>query len=133
MEQEPNAVALIIEGLSEGETSLFAAEVEALALATRGVTSVERAKTSQGTMDLGATVIVALGGAGLALAKGIADWLRRRNTAKITVKSTSGHFIAEGLTSADALKLYREGFGAFTLRKSVDTSQVARPEKPPKA
>ena len=52
-----------------------------------GVESSERKKMDENTMDLGTIVsIVATSGATLALAHGIADWLRSRRSTKLTIE-----------------------------------------------
>jgi hypothetical protein len=67
--------------------------------------SVERGKGGAETMDLGTILTVVLGSAAVtAVAKGIADWLRRQPKAKITIYS-NGKLEAENISSADAVKL----------------------------
>jgi hypothetical protein len=51
-----------------------------------GVVDTERHKEDQSTMDLGASLaIVATSGATVAVARGIADWLRRRRGTRLVI------------------------------------------------
>ena len=77
-----------------------AADVQARALADNfreleGVESSERKKKNENTMDLGTIIsVLATSGATLALAQGIADWLRlRRNTNLIVERDKSANSI----------------------------------------
>lgn len=52
-----------------------------------GVENAERMKRSENTMDLGTIIsVVATSGATLALAQGIADWLRSRRSTKLVIE-----------------------------------------------
>ena len=66
---------------------------QALADALReaeGVLEVDRRKADETTMDLGAIVaVIASSGATLAIARGIAAWLRTRKQASITIERNS--------------------------------------------
>jgi Effector Associated Constant Component 1 len=56
-----------------------------------GVSNVQRRKASQSTMDLGAIVtIIASSGATLAVARGIADWLRARRGTRLRIEIKEG-------------------------------------------
>lgn len=68
------------------------ADVQARALADNfreieGVESSERKKQNENTMDLGTIIsVLATSGATLALAQGIADWLRSRRNTSLTIE-----------------------------------------------
>jgi hypothetical protein len=86
---------------------------EALADALReadGVLGAERTKADAGTMDLGAIVtVLATSGATLAIAQGIAGWLRARRQASITIErdGRTGSIKAkvEGIDATVALRI----------------------------
>ncbi len=88
---------------------------QALADALReadGVLEAERQKADQATMDLGAIVtVVATSGATLAVAQGIAAWLRARRgvTVKIEQESKAGSIKAavEGIDPATAERIVK--------------------------
>ncbi|WP_192553517.1 effector-associated constant component EACC1 [Pseudomonas sp. IzPS59] len=53
----------------------------------KGVESSDRKKSNENTMDLGAIIsVIATSGASLALAQGLADWLRMRRTTNLTIE-----------------------------------------------
>jgi hypothetical protein len=55
-----------------------------------GVIAADRQKANQSTMDLGSIVtVVVTSGATVAIAQGIADWLRRRRGTRLTIERTS--------------------------------------------
>lgn len=77
---------------------------------TAGVQSVDRQKTDSGTMDLGSVLEVVLAsGAVLSVAKGLADWLRARRGASVTieVKHSDGSIktVVNGIDSAAAERI----------------------------
>jgi hypothetical protein len=84
--------------VSAGTTAQSNVYVQELATKIRKATpsvSVSRHKIDGSTMDLGATLAVILSsGAALAVAKGIADWLRKRQTASVII-TKSGHEIVK--------------------------------------
>lgn len=84
--------------------SLTSDLMASLKLATPDI-SVDRIKPSDETMDLGTIVsIVFASGAATAIGKGIADWLRRQPSAKITIYEND-RLVAENITSEDAVRL----------------------------
>src|SRR5260221_10981239 len=66
---------------------------------------VRQKRSDDRTQDFGATLVLILGApAVVVVAKALGDWLKLRNSAKITIKK-DGQVVAENLTSNDALKL----------------------------
>ena len=58
---------------------------------TDGVLAADRRKTERETMDLGSVVaVIATSGAAVAMAEGVADWLRRRRGTHLTIERHSG-------------------------------------------
>jgi hypothetical protein len=75
-----------------------------------GVIASDRRKDDSSTMDLGSIVqVVATSGAALAIAQGIADWLRRRRGATIRIERdpSSGKIkaLAENIDPATAVRI----------------------------
>jgi len=75
-----------------------------------GVLSVDRHKDDHGTMDLGVIVnVVITSGATLALARGIADWLRLTPKSNLTIthdlKTKSIKVEVNNINSADAVRI----------------------------
>jgi hypothetical protein len=55
-----------------------------------GVLAADRRKADEQTMDLGSIVaVLATSGATVAIAQGLADWLRRRRGTQLTIERTS--------------------------------------------
>jgi hypothetical protein len=89
------------------------AGAQALADALReadGVLEVDRSKADETTMDLGAIVsVIATSGATLAIAQGVAAWLRARKGAKISIekngKSGSIKAAVEGIDAEAAVRI----------------------------
>lgn len=62
--------------------------------------------SEEGDMDAGSILTIVLGAPSIIIvAKGIADFLRRRNDAKITIKNKDNIVIASGLDSKSAIKI----------------------------
>jgi hypothetical protein len=75
-----------------------------------GVVASDRRKDDQSTMDLGSVVqVVAASGAALALARGIAEWLRRRRGATLRIERNpnSGAIkaLVENIDPATAIRI----------------------------
>jgi Effector Associated Constant Component 1 len=79
-----------IAGVNRAEAGLLAGELADRLIEIDSVTNVERVKGDSSTMDIGDIIrVVVESGAALALAKGLADWLRARSGA-IVVFGRSG-------------------------------------------
>ena len=67
---------------------------------------VEIRKEDKAAQDFGATLVLVLGtGAAIAVAQGIADWLRKRTSACITVTRAGTQAVASGVSSKDAVRI----------------------------
>jgi hypothetical protein len=100
--------------LSEAEANRYAAELrDALRDASKEM-QVEIKRTDPTAQDFGATLVLVLGTpavvaaakpAVVAAANTIGDWLKRRHSASINIKTEKGHFVGKNLTSKDAASL----------------------------
>jgi hypothetical protein len=108
---------LSFDNVSVADATQFASELRNDLLTISEDIDVEQRRDRTDTQDFGATLAIILGTpAVLALAKGIADWLRKRPTAQLTIKKQNGQVtevIAAGITSEDAAKI------AEALKKSI--------------
>jgi hypothetical protein len=98
-------IGIRFEGLSAAEANKAAIDLEnaLLDLGLPDVTT-KLQKDRQNTQDFGATLLLLLGsGASLALAKGIADWLRRRADAAslIIIDMGENRVIARGVAAKE--------------------------------
>lgn len=94
---------IFFEGVSPAEANRFAQELTIALLNSSPGARVERAKPDGATQDLGTIVsIVITSGAALALARGLADWLRLRR-ATITIRK--GEVSAKGITGKEAVRI----------------------------
>jgi hypothetical protein len=88
------------------DQNISAAELGKTLKSINGVTDVIQQRERADTMDYGAALGVVLGtGAAVALANGIADWLRGHRRAKITIVNESGKVILENVTGSEANKI----------------------------
>jgi hypothetical protein len=98
---------LYVNSTTEGDANRLAAELSKVVADISGVTDVrrERAPDSE-TMDLGATIgLIVTSTAAASLAHGLADWLRARRNARITVeRRENGAYVvvAENVDGRDA-------------------------------
>jgi len=107
--------AVHFEGLSVAEANKAAVSLEnaLLNLGQPGLRT-ELQKTRGDTQDFGATIVLVLGtGASVAIAKGIADWLRRRaDTASLVILEVgTNRVIAKGTAT--------QGFDAAGVAKAL--------------
>jgi hypothetical protein len=67
-----------------------------------------RIKDDKNTQDFGATIAIILGTpAAIALAKGLADWLRRQAGKTLTIEDKSGKYSGTNLTSRDIETMFK--------------------------
>ncbi|MBP0595020.1 hypothetical protein J8I87_36240 [Paraburkholderia sp. LEh10] len=101
--------------LESDEESTASAQARNLADELRQITGIERAereKKTEGTMDLGTVIsILATSGATLALAQGIADWLRSRRGTKLIVERDA---------SSGSLKATIEGIDPESAKQVIE-------------
>lgn len=101
-------LVLTFEGATLADANMFSADLADFLLDAAPDVEVERRRDDADAMDFGATLVLVLGTpAILALANGLADWLRKRQSATIKISDASGSVIVEatGLDSADALRI----------------------------
>lgn len=88
--------------------------------AAAGVSRVDRKKSSADTMDVGTIIsVVASSGATIAIAEGIAAWLRARRGVILTVDSVSG---------SESLKTSISGIDPVTAERIIEKIIESRPE-----
>ncbi len=98
---------LEFEGVSKAEANMYAGELrDLLRQATREAT-VEQAQSAPGVQDFGASLVIGILGtpAVVILATKIGEWMVRRRSASITIKTSSGEVVAKNITSKDAKAL----------------------------
>jgi hypothetical protein len=102
---EEQKYLITFEDISVAEANRYASELRNALLDATTDIEVYQTRSDDRTQDFGATLVLILGTpAVLAVAKALGDWLKLRNSAKITIDK-DGQVIAENLTSKDALKL----------------------------
>lgn len=96
-----------VSGKTPAESQVLARELIASLRFVSPDVEVERKKDSSETMDVGAVLSIVVGsGAALALARGIATWLAKRQSAKITI-TKDGAIVAENITSQHGLDIVK--------------------------
>ena len=97
------------EGLSSANANASAEELREYLLDRCPDAAIERQRSDPNAQDFGSVLAIIVGTpAAFAIAKGIADWLRKRPTARLTIKKEldgTTEVIAEGVTSEDAAKI----------------------------
>jgi len=94
-------ILLEFDNTNTSEANKLALDLQGYLLKTAMFESAVK-KTDNDTMDFGATLVLVLGTtSALAIAKGIADWLRRKQGKRITVKTANGKIIGTNLSSDD--------------------------------
>jgi hypothetical protein len=80
-------VEISFPGVDEKTAGAFRDELQEYIAVNSPGTKFSRKRTDNDAQDVGTILIILLGSkVGIELAKGIADWLRQRNTSKIVVK-----------------------------------------------
>jgi hypothetical protein len=99
-------VELSIEGLTDQRRDALTAELRQELLRASPNISVERAKSDSATMDIGtALTIIFTSTTAVAAARGITNWLLKRNDVRLSIKNKSNQIEAHGLTSKDAVRI----------------------------
>lgn len=73
-----------------GQRSGYATELRDFLLAEDDGLQVDLVRSDQDRQDLGATLIVAVGAAAIAVAKGLQKWIAKRNTSTVVIKCGKG-------------------------------------------
>lgn len=97
------------EGVSPSDAQHYAEELrDALLDATPDIT-VQRRRENPLNQDLGATLVLILGApAVVAVVKAVGDWLIRRNSASLTVRTPDGELLLQGMSSKNVAELAPE-------------------------
>lgn len=104
--------SIVVDAQNERDADVQARSLADSSREISGVESAERKKATDNTMDLGTIVsIVATSGATLALAQGIADWLRSRRSTKL---------IIERDVSTDSIKATVEKIDPETAKQIIE-------------
>ena len=101
----PEEIKIQFEDLDTRTASRFIQELEGVLLTE---IPLERMNISsrKGNMDSGTILTIILGAPSVvAVAKGISDYLRRRNNARISIKKGDDSIIASGIDSKTAVKI----------------------------
>jgi hypothetical protein len=86
-----------IAGLSAGESDAAADDLESRLKGLKEAEEVTRVRDSKSHQDFGVSIAIVLGApAAVAIAKGIADWLRARENGEIIIKTPEGSIVARG-------------------------------------
>ena len=94
------------ESTSTAAANRYADELREAILDASSDVQVTLKKDDPSTMDFGGTLVILLGTpAVIAIAKGIGNWLKRRNTACITIEAPDGRVIARNISSKNAARL----------------------------
>lgn len=85
----------------------------------KGVQNAERSKINENTMDLGTVIsVLATSGAALALAQGLADWLRSRRSTKLVIERDN---------SSGSIKLMIEQIDPETAKQITEMIRNGQP------
>jgi hypothetical protein len=95
-----------VEGVTYDKAERYLIELrDALLDASKDV-SVRRVKRDPSTMELGSVLVVIVTSAtATAIARGVADWLRKRNDAHIKIRDETRNIEVGGLTAKDAMRV----------------------------
>ncbi|MGC3945745.1 MAG: hypothetical protein QM762_14690 [Chryseolinea sp.] len=106
-------ISISFDNLTVSEANKMAADLQEF-LSRKVEQTAIITKTDDATMDFGATVVVLLGTtSAVAVARGIANWIKKRSEVSITIKTDKGEVIAQNLTSADVLPVLETSFQAL--------------------
>jgi hypothetical protein len=93
-------------GISDADANRYASELRGILLDTVTDIQVEQRRDDPRTQDLGTILVLILGTSSVtAIAKAVGDWLKLRNSASLTVKTSEGYILMNNVTSKDATKL----------------------------
>jgi hypothetical protein len=93
-------------GLTDRDKEKAAADLVRALKESDPTVTVERRSGNPRAQDLGATIVLILGsGAGVAVARGIANWMGRWKKATLTVSDGKREVKLENVSSADAVRV----------------------------
>lgn len=94
--------------LSLAEANILAESLRDTILDSHPGVSVERRRDDQSSQDFGATLVLLLGApAVIAVAKGIEQWLKRHQSARLRFELPNGTILAENLTGNQVIELVK--------------------------
>ena len=98
------------EGIDLSQANSYAVELRDTLLDTviSGSSDVDISirKDDPSTMDFGGTLLLILGTpAAIAIAKGLGDWLKRRDSASISIETSDGKLVVKNISAKDAAKI----------------------------
>jgi hypothetical protein len=98
---------LEFEGVPKADANRYAMELQDLLRSATKEATVKPAQAAANTQDFGATLIIGILGtpAAIVLAKKIGDYLLRRTSATVTIRTESGEMVVQNLGSKDAAEL----------------------------
>ena len=100
---------------ASADAARYASELrQALLDADRDI-QVERKRADEQAQDFGATLILVLGTPAIISAvRALGDWLKLRNSAKITIKTRDGEVVAENVSGRDARAILSQALAPKT-------------------
>lgn len=106
-------VTVSFDNVSVAEANRLASELRQALLDASPDIKVEQRRGDEHAQDFGATLVLVFGTpAIIALSRGVADWLRKRTTASLTIKTREGAVVASGLSSRDARSIIESKLGS---------------------
>lgn len=100
-----NTILINFPDISPAEGSLLAMELRDYIGRNTSITP-EIIKSSNDTMDFGATISIILGASStIALAKALGNWVQLHQRKKINIKSANGEISGENLSSKDVQRI----------------------------
>ena len=101
---ETYKIQIVVDGGSEATSGRYASELMSTIQSVDASVKAERKRSDPNTMDVGTIIQVVIASQAVALlAAGVADWLRLRSTAKITI--TKDGLVAENVTADQVVKI----------------------------
>jgi hypothetical protein len=94
------------ENISKKEANRYAGELRDILLATNSGIEVKQKRSDLESQDFGATLVLVLGTpAVVAIVEAISEWMIRRNSVELTIKTDSEEILLRNITAKDAHKI----------------------------